>query len=88
MLDIRILKDFLALARLGNFSRAAEHCNVTTSGLSRRIAMLWRRSSAMNGFLLELSRVFASLPAELFSPVAQIPGAGKSSHGKGSRRQA
>jgi DNA-binding transcriptional LysR family regulator len=40
MLDIRILKDFLALARLGNFSRAAEHCNVTTSGLSRRIAML------------------------------------------------
>ena len=55
---------------------------------SRRIAMLWRRSSAMNGFLLELSRVFASLPAELFSPVAEMPGAGKSSHGKGSRRQA
>ena len=42
----------------------------------------------MNGFLLELSRVFASLPAELFSPVAEMPGAGKSSHGKGSRRQA
>ena len=51
---------------------------------SRRIAMLWRRSSAMNGFLLELSRVFSELPAELFSPAPEIPGAGKPSRGKGS----
>jgi LysR family transcriptional regulator, hydrogen peroxide-inducible genes activator len=55
---------------------------------SRRIAMLWRRSSAMNGFLLELSRVFSELPAELFSPSPEIPVAGKPSRGKGSRRQA
>lgn len=34
---------------------------------SRRIAMLWRRSSAMGGFLLELSKLFSELPAELFS---------------------
>ncbi len=32
---------------------------------SRQIAMLWRRSSAMGGFLLELSRVFSALPATL-----------------------
>ena len=55
---------------------------------SRRIAMLWRRSSAMNGFLLELSRVFSELPAELFSPTPEMPDARKPSPGKGSRRQA
>ncbi len=54
---------------------------------SRRIAMLWRRSSAMNGFLPELSRIFSELPAELFSPAPEISGAGKPSRGKGSRRQ-
>ena len=35
---------------------------------SRSIAMLWRRSSAMGAFLLELSKVFSQLPAQLFSP--------------------
>jgi len=35
---------------------------------SRQIAMLWRKSSAMGGFLLELSKVFSALPAELFTP--------------------
>ncbi|KAF1706568.1 LysR substrate-binding domain-containing protein [Pseudoxanthomonas sacheonensis] len=39
---------------------------------SRQIAMLWRRSSAMAGFLLELSKVFSELPAELFSPTPEI----------------
>ena len=33
---------------------------------SRQIAMLWRRSSAMGDFLLELSGVFSELPATLF----------------------
>jgi LysR family hydrogen peroxide-inducible transcriptional activator len=33
---------------------------------SRQIAMLWRKSSAMAGFLLELSKVFSELPKELF----------------------
>ena len=31
----------------------------------RRIAMVWRRSSAMGDFLAELAGLFASLPAEL-----------------------
>ncbi|MGH8028026.1 MAG: LysR substrate-binding domain-containing protein [Pseudoxanthomonas sp.] len=39
---------------------------------SRQIAMLWRRSSAMAGFLLELSKVFSELPAELFAPNPEI----------------
>jgi LysR family hydrogen peroxide-inducible transcriptional activator len=37
---------------------------------SRQIAMLWRKSSAMTAFLLELSKVFSELPAELFAPNA------------------
>jgi DNA-binding transcriptional LysR family regulator len=37
MSDLQSLKDFLVLARLRSFSKAAEHCHVTTSGLSRRI---------------------------------------------------
>jgi LysR family hydrogen peroxide-inducible transcriptional activator len=35
---------------------------------SRRIAMFWRKSSAMHGFLLRLSEVFQTLPRELFDP--------------------
>ncbi|MFT3755109.1 MAG: LysR substrate-binding domain-containing protein [Pseudoxanthomonas sp.] len=35
---------------------------------SRRIAMLWRKSSAMSGFLMELAKVFRELPADLFEP--------------------
>jgi LysR family hydrogen peroxide-inducible transcriptional activator len=35
---------------------------------SRRIAMVWRRSSAMGDFLLKLAQVFQELPAELFLP--------------------
>ena len=37
---------------------------------SRQIAMLWRKSSAMGAFLLELSRPFADLPQGLLSPMA------------------
>ncbi len=55
---------------------------------SRRIAMLWRRSSAMGGFLLELSKVFSELPAELFSPTAELSTKAKTTTGKGLRRQA
>lgn len=40
MSDLQSLKDFLVLARFRNFSKAAEHCHVTTSGLSRRIQNL------------------------------------------------
>lgn len=39
---------------------------------SRRIAMVWRRSSAMGEFLLKLSQVFRELPAGLFAPSAEI----------------
>ncbi|WP_312112096.1 LysR substrate-binding domain-containing protein, partial [Stenotrophomonas indicatrix] len=34
---------------------------------SRRIAMAWRRSSAMNGFLEQLADQFKHLPASLFT---------------------
>jgi LysR family transcriptional regulator, hydrogen peroxide-inducible genes activator len=37
---------------------------------SRQIAMLWRRSSAMADFLLDLSRIFSELPQGLFDPDA------------------
>ncbi len=40
---------------------------------SRRIAMLWRKSSAMHGFLLKLADVFKQLPDELFSPQFDTP---------------
>jgi LysR family transcriptional regulator, hypochlorite-specific transcription factor HypT len=40
MSDLQSLKDFLVLTRLRSFTRAAEKCHVTTSGLSRRIQNL------------------------------------------------
>lgn len=40
MSDLQSLKDFVVLARLRSFSKAAEHCHLTTSGLSRRIQNL------------------------------------------------
>ena len=49
---------------------------------SRRIAMVWRRSSAMAGFLEQLADVFRQLPPDLLVPVtdadalhAHVPGA-------------
>ncbi len=42
------------------------------SAPSRRIAMVWRRSSAMGGFLAELAKVFQQLPADLFSIDAAV----------------
>ena len=47
---------------------------------SRRIGMVWRRSSAMAGFLLKLAEVFRSLPKTLLKPgVASIAPAQPSS---------
>lgn len=42
---------------------------------SRRIAMVWRKSSAMGEFLQELAKVFRDLPASLFeaTPTARTP---------------
>ncbi|MCY7354712.1 MAG: DNA-binding transcriptional regulator OxyR [Lysobacter sp.] len=37
---------------------------------SRRIAMVWRKSSAMAGFLQTLAEVFKQLPTELFMPAS------------------
>ena len=34
----------------------------------RRIAMLWRRSSAMHGFLMQLADEFRKLPHRLLEP--------------------
>lgn len=43
------------------------------SSPSRRIAMAWRRSSAMDGFLQQLVQIFRALPSDLFSPTPEIP---------------
>lgn len=40
---------------------------------SRRIAMLWRKSSAMGDFLLQLAAIFRQLPPSLFTPAFDIP---------------
>lgn len=40
---------------------------------SRRIAMVWRKSSAMSGFLKALADLFARLPADLLDPAAPAP---------------
>ncbi|GAA4870546.1 LysR substrate-binding domain-containing protein [Luteimonas vadosa] len=50
---------------------------------SRTIAMAWRRSSAMHGFLLQLAGIFRDLPAELFEPT---PGGPRSSRQPRTRR--
>ena len=42
---------------------------------SRRIAMVWRKSSAMSGFLQVFAQVFRELPAGLFQPDAPVPAA-------------
>jgi LysR family transcriptional regulator, hydrogen peroxide-inducible genes activator len=39
---------------------------------SRRIAMVWRRSSATSAFLEKLATTFRELPAELFDPTPEI----------------
>jgi len=43
------------------------------SSPSRQIAMAWRRSSAMGGFLERLAQVFRDLPPELFSVASAAP---------------
>ncbi|MBO9830110.1 LysR family transcriptional regulator [Xanthomonas sp. A2111] len=43
------------------------------AGPSRRIAMLWRRSSAMGAFLQQLAHLFGALPEDLFTLPAQAP---------------
>ena len=40
---------------------------------SRRIAMVWRKSSAMSGFLQVFAQVFRELPPCLFQPDAPVP---------------
>ncbi|ANB16774.1 DNA-binding transcriptional regulator OxyR [Dokdonella koreensis] len=40
---------------------------------SRRIAMVWRKSSAMAGFLKLLAGLFRQLPPELLDPHADVP---------------
>ena len=42
---------------------------------SRRIAMVWRKSSAMAGFLKVFAQVFRELPPGLFQPDAPVPAA-------------
>jgi len=53
---------------------------------SRRIAMFWRKSSAMHTFLLQLAEVFKHLPQGLLDP-ATLPAAKPSAIVKTSRRR-
>ncbi|HEY0661735.1 MAG TPA: LysR substrate-binding domain-containing protein, partial [Lysobacter sp.] len=55
---------------------------------SRQIAMVWRKSSAMHDFLLQLAQVFRELPGELFTPTADLapPGANLRGRGRASRK--
>ena len=55
---------------------------------SRRIALLWRRSSAMGDFLHELSQIFSGLPPALFAPLPKPGPAEIPRHGQASARQA
>ena len=54
---------------------------------SRQIAMVWRRSSAMGDFLMQLAEVFRQLPQELFTPTPDLKSGGlkKSDLRKGKR---
>ena len=45
------------------------------SSPSRQIALVWRRSSAMGEFLLNLAQIFKELPANLFTPTTDFGGA-------------
>ena len=53
---------------------------------SRQIAMLWRKSSAMHDFLLQLAEVFRDLPAELFTPTPDAPATTKATRIAAKRR--
>jgi LysR family hydrogen peroxide-inducible transcriptional activator len=50
---------------------------------SRRIAMVWRKSSAMSDFLLRLAQVFRELPNELFTPTPELVSAKKARPSRG-----
>lgn len=45
------------------------------SSPSRQIALVWRRSSAMGEFLLNLAQIFKELPVDLFTPTTEFGGA-------------
>jgi LysR family hydrogen peroxide-inducible transcriptional activator len=53
---------------------------------SRQIAMVWRKSSAMHDFLLQLAQVFRELPADLFTPTPDAPARLKASRTSAGRR--
>ena len=61
MADLQSLKNFVVLARLKSFSRAAEQCNVTASGLSRRIQALetWLGGPVFNRNSQQLELTYA-----------------------------
>jgi LysR family hydrogen peroxide-inducible transcriptional activator len=54
---------------------------------SRRIGMMWRRSSAMGGFLLKLADVFRGLPKTLFSSPSDPPEAAKAATPRSTKRR-
>ena len=91
MIDLVSLKDFLVLCQTRSFSRAAERCHVSVSGLSRRIQGLeqWigaplfdRRTAA-----LELTQPGERLQAISSEVVYALEGLRKSIKADGEDRQ-
>ncbi|MFC5579361.1 LysR substrate-binding domain-containing protein [Lysobacter niabensis] len=56
------------------------------SNPSRQIAMVWRKSSAMHDFLLQLAQVFRELPADLFTPTPDAAARPKAARVTANRR--
>lgn len=69
-LSLRQLKAFLLVARLGNFTRAAEHMHITQAGLS---IMMRELESQLDVRLFDRTTRFVTLtaPGEQFLPVAK-----------------
>ena len=81
MTDLNALKDFLVLCEVKSFSRAAERCNVSVSGLSRRIQSLetWLGSAVFerSNVMLELTEAGRQLQAVATQVVYALEGVKK-----------
>lgn len=76
MIDLVMLKDFLVLCRIKSFSRAAQECHVSVSGLSRRIQTLeqWLGAPVFerHKHALELTEAGKARPPALRGPPSRV----------------
>lgn len=91
MIDLVTLKDFLTLCQVKSFSRAAEKCHVSVSGLSRRIQSLeqWLGVPVFDRHkaALEVTEVGVRLQAVASEVVYALEGLRKSVKDDGEDRQ-